>query len=319
MYSIFVTTIAELERKLRNRINRSRTQRQLLDRPADWNRLCSALDIIGDTEQALDAYLNQPESANAGICYLHVYGALQVLQVQQDAVEHICGALGMPANSLRKLAHIRQIRSSSIGHPSAQNEKKAAKSNFIVQTSLSQYGFTLSTAYSDGTPYSRRYIEIPPLVQEQRAVLRSVLTTAVEKLDEAEMKHRTEHQNEKLEDVFPETLSYSFGKIFGALAGSEYFSMGGPFLASVADVLVRLRRLLEKRGDWGLHDGIAYHFDLLEYPVAELTAFFADRATSELNEKDAYIFCAFIREELEHLRQIAREIDEEYAEDPASE
>jgi hypothetical protein len=314
-----LTTITDLGQKLRDRINRSRTQRQLLDRPADWNKLCSALDIVEDSDQALDAYLKQPETINPGLCYLLVYGALQVLQVQQDAVEQICRALGIPPTRSHNLTHIREIRSSAIGHPTAQSEKKIKKSNFIVQTSLSQYGFTLSTVYSDGTPYSSRQIDIPTLVELQRVDLRDALTGVVNKLDETEMKHRAEHQNEKLVDLFPDALSYSFSKIFAALTGSEYFALGASFLERVAEIPARLRQRLEKRGEWGLHDGVIYHYELLEYPVTELTTFFTDRGASKLNEKDAYIFCTFIREQLKHLRQIASEIDEQYDQDPTGE
>lgn len=312
-------TIPELERKVRDRINRSRTQHQLLGRREDWNKLCSALDIVGDTEQALDAYLTQPGSATTGVCYLHVYGALQALQLQQDAVEHICQALRIAPKVSPKLPHIREIRSSAAGHPAMQKEKKAVKSSGIVQTSLSQHGFTLTTSYSDGRPYSRRHVDVRKLAAEQRAVLRDVLTDVVHKLDEAEMKHRAEHRDEKLGAVFPETLSYGFEKMFAAISGSEPVAFGAAYVERVSDILADFRQRLEKRGEWGLHEGVAYHYDLLQYPVAELKTFLSDSAPSELNEKDAYIFCSFIREEMKNLQEIAREIDEQYAEDPADE
>jgi hypothetical protein len=133
------------------------------------------------------------------------------------------------------------------------------------------------------------------------------------------MKHRAEHSNEKLQDVFPETLSYGFSKIFAAISGSEPMAFGAAYVERISEILGDLRKRLEKRGDWELHDGVTYHFELLEYPVAELRTFFNDREISELNEKDAHIFCSFIREELKNLEQIAREIDEEYAANPADE
>jgi cellobiose phosphorylase len=115
----FDMTIAELESKIRDRINRGRMQHELLGRSADWNKLCSALDVVGDTELALDAYLKHPEIKSTGLCYVHVYGALQLLQLQQDAVDHICRALRITAKNSPKLPHIRKIRNSSVGHPFA--------------------------------------------------------------------------------------------------------------------------------------------------------------------------------------------------------
>ncbi|NKC12655.1 MAG: hypothetical protein GKR94_10770 [Gammaproteobacteria bacterium] len=71
--------IAQLEGAIRDRINKRRLQSLLLEHTEDWNVLCSALDVIGDTELALDAYLGHSPIQDIGLQYLHVYGALQLL------------------------------------------------------------------------------------------------------------------------------------------------------------------------------------------------------------------------------------------------
>jgi len=310
-------SIEELNRKIRDRINRGRKQNELLGCSADWNKLCSALDIVGDTELAFDSYLNQSHIEDTGLCYLQVYGALQLLQTQQGAVAHICNALGIKAQNSPKIPHIREIRSSSVAHPAAQKENKITRSSFIVRSSLSQQSFTLMTVYSDETPHSQRHISLPNLVAEQRKTLCGVLEEVVEKMDEAETKHRSEHRDEKLQEVFPDVLPYYFSKIFEAIHSATYFPMGEMHVDLVTECLSRLKCLLEKRGEWGIYDSVNYEYELLEYPLAELKSFFAGRAASRLNAKDAYIFCAFVREQLKSLQQIAREIDDEYAKNPA--
>ena len=77
-----------------------------------------------------------------------------------------------------------------------------------------------------------------------------------------------------------------------------------------------MRTMLEKREEWGIYDSVDYEYGLLEYPLAQLQTFFADRASSKLNDKDAYIFCAFVREQINTLIQIAREIDKTYESSP---
>ena len=62
--------IADLEEKIRDRINARRLQNSLIKRGADWNKLCSSLDVIGDTELGLTAYLTHPPIDDAGLCYL---------------------------------------------------------------------------------------------------------------------------------------------------------------------------------------------------------------------------------------------------------
>ena len=60
----------------------------LLENLANWKMLCSCLDAIGDTELAFVAFLKQRKTADYGQKYLSVYGVLQAMFVQQDAVEN---------------------------------------------------------------------------------------------------------------------------------------------------------------------------------------------------------------------------------------
>ena len=79
-------SISILEQELREFINHPRRQAGLLSDVASWNIICSALDVVGDTELALDAYLNLQQLSTDGEKYLMVHGVLQVMEVQQDAV-----------------------------------------------------------------------------------------------------------------------------------------------------------------------------------------------------------------------------------------
>lgn len=304
--------VAELEQEIRDRINAGRKQHELLGRKADWNRLCSALDVIGDTELALTSYLSHSPVDDIGTRYLHVYGALQLLQTQQDAVAVICSALQITPVAPPKLPLIRQVRSSAIGHPMHQAENHKSNSNFIVRYSLSQHGFTLFTVVADEWPHIEKHISIPNLIEQQRSALAATLTEVIAIMDEAEMKHRALHKDEKLSHCFPETLGYYFSKIFEAIHSPRTYPLGAMHVQLVAECLTNMRALLEKRGEWGIHDAVTYEFELLEYPLAELQVFFTDRASSTLNDKDAYIFCSFVREQIKTIQQIAAEIDEHY-------
>ena len=200
--------IADLEEKIRDRIHARRLQNSLIKRGADWNKLCSSLDVIGDTELGLTAYLTHPPIDDAGLCYLHVYGALQILQTQQDAVEQVCRALSIKPKASPKIPDIREVRSSAVGHAPFQQEDRVVKSNFIVRASLSQRAFTLMTVYSDDRQFVQRNISVPALIAQQRTALANTLMEIIRTLDEAEMKHREQFKDEKLADCFPPTLGY---------------------------------------------------------------------------------------------------------------
>lgn len=309
-------SISALEELIRERINARRKQHELLARSADWNSLCSALDVVGDTEIALDSYLQHPPVEDVGTKYLHVYGALQLLQTQQDAASAVCVALRITPTASPKIPLIRDLRSSSVGHPTRQHEDKQAKSSFIVRVSLSQFGFTLFTVTADDRPHTERTVNIPELVELQRKSLAATLTEVVDVLDEAEMKHRQQHKDKKLASCFPATLGYYFSKIFEGIHSYGKYPLGKMHVELVAECLTCIRAMLEERGDWGIHDSVNYEFELLEYPIQRLLEYFTDKQTSGLNDKDAFVFCSFLQHRLGTLQQIAGEIDETYESSP---
>ena len=71
-----MVTTSELEQEIRNIINDPRTHVQLSRDPSAFSKLCSSLDVLGDTELALDAYLGGNEHASFGEKYLFVFGVL---------------------------------------------------------------------------------------------------------------------------------------------------------------------------------------------------------------------------------------------------
>jgi hypothetical protein len=273
--------------------------------------------VVGDTELGLRAYLDHPHIEDSGLCYLHVYGALQLLQTQQDATAQICNALEIKPRASPKIPEVREVRSSAVAHPMAQQEDKATKSNFIVRSSLSQYGFVLMTVFSDDRQFVQRSVTVSKLIEQQRSSLLRTLEEVVSVLDEAEMKHREQFRDERLSACFPPTLSYYFSKIFEAIHSPTYYPLGSMHVDLVSECLSKMRALLEKRGEWGIYDSVNYEYELLEYPLAELKRFFLDRGTSKLNDQDAYIFCSFVREQFKSLQQIAVEFDEQYSTNPA--
>ncbi len=305
--------IREFEEQVREFINLPMRQAGLLTNLATWNRLCSALDVIGDTELALDAYLDRPGSSEIGEQYLVVYGVLQVLLTQQDAVRHVCNALSINLSLPRELERIREIRSNAVGHAPRQSEDNVTKSSFIHRISLTDRGFNLMTEYSDGRPYHLRYIDISALLSLQRDHLGKILQTVVEKLRRDEMAHRENHRETKLQDLFPQTLGYYFQKIYEATRGGTAFPAGGNHVGLVRECLANFRGALQKRGEWDIHDSVSYHMDLIDYPLAEIEKYFANRESAKLNEKDAFIFSSFVESQIEELRQIAKDIDDRYS------
>lgn len=122
-----MATIRELEEKIRTFINTPRKHLAIFEDSAKFHKLCSCLDVIGDTELALRAYEEMPDSVQPGSSYILVYGFLQTLFVQQDAVSNLHEAFKVPYEPDPLLFEIRKIRNDAIGHPTERDRGKDKK------------------------------------------------------------------------------------------------------------------------------------------------------------------------------------------------
>ena len=304
--------ISELERKIRSFINSPRRQSTLLSKRERWNKLCSSLDLIGDTELAIAAYPSLCETEGEGACYLLVYGILQTLLLQQDAAKHIANALNIKISLPKELQKIRMIRNSAAGHPGMQKENGYVKSCFISRFSLSPISFELMTAYSDDKDYEMSHVSIPKLLQTQNTYLVELLENVINELEAQEMEHRDRHKNVKLAECFPHTINYLFSKILEASFNISALSIGAIHVKCIQDYLDDFQLKLKNRGEWNVYDSVSYHYELIAYPMSELKAYFEGSPETKLNDKDVYIFTTFVSEQIKTLVVIAKEIDESY-------
>jgi len=309
-----MTKIYDLEDRIRDFINSGRRQSNLLRDSATWNKLCSSLDLIGDTQIAIDAYPQLFNVKEQGVSYLIVYGILQTLLLQQDAAKHIGDALNIEVKLPKDLKEIRVIRNSAAGHPSYQRENGLSKSSFITRMSISPTGFELMTMYSGDKEYEMRYIEIPSLIEKQQVYLGEILSKVMVELEKQEVEHRAMHKDKKLAGIFPPTISYHFSKIYEATYNRDSFFLGTPNLTIIAKYVENFKDELSIRDEWGVYESIDYHYELIDYPLKRLQSYF--KGDDSINEKDAYIYASFLSAQLNSIQEIAKELDKEYESAP---
>ena len=307
-------SVHELEDRIREFINSGRRQASLLKDSVAWNKLCSSLDIIGDTQLAIEAHPKMGSVKGDGESYLIVYGVLQAMLLQQDATKHIGSALNIKIRLPKKLKDIRIIRNSAAGHPAHQKENGLSKSSFITRMSISPMSFQLMTVYSGDKEYEFHQISIPSLIKTQEEYISSVLSGVVKELERQEVEHREKHKETKLADAFPHTTRYHISKIFESTSSPDMFPLGDANVRMIEGFLEKFKQKLTDREEWGVYDSINYHYELIEYPLARLKEYF--NRNDPMNEKDAYIFASFVSEQVEELKDIAQELDNKYESRP---
>lgn len=303
--------IYELESKIRDLINSPRKQYSLLQDLALWNQLCSSLDVIGDTELAIESYFKDAFPKNSGSKYLLIYGILQCLFLQQDAVKHMAEVLGLQFEKDSLLTRIREIRNKSIGHPTKKENGKDISSHFIVRYSINKNGFTLMSVAGNNSQFLD--VDISGLISTQKEIHINALEEIIKKLVKEERMHKERFKDEKLIKIFPQTLDYHFQKVSEGIHSHSKRVISKINLGTINSVFVNFKESLNKRGIVPSYDAIAYEIKETEYPLTELNNFFETPENCYLNDKSAYIFNHFLRDKFNLLKELAKELDEKYS------
>lgn len=155
-------------------------------------KMKSALYVLEDTQLIQNLYKKgeiviKSQSSNLleekAKNYLLIYGILQTLFIQQDAIINICASLNIFSKIIHdnsELSYIKGIRNSSAGHPS--NTRKDSSINFVSQTSVSQYHFSFLKVKQNKMEVIE--VNIKDLIQKQEKEFDSILDKIIYKIEE---------------------------------------------------------------------------------------------------------------------------------------
>jgi hypothetical protein len=282
-----------------------------------WHQLWTAMDVIDDVDSAMTAYLDHEFPGDVGEKYLRFYGALQGSFIQQDALLDLIRAIH-PAKNIRLndvLKDIREARNASVGHPTQLRRKGIMSTHGIVQNSMRKDGFELlSYPKKDGKMF--QYVPVRELIEKQRAEAVRILSEVVEDLREQEEVHRAQFREVKLMAVL-DGVSYAFEKIFEEVRRDAARVLSAWAVDHLRKSLDDFGNLLKARGlAIDSYDSIKYLYDKMEHPLTELTKFVRREPSEILSNESAVVFAEALQSYFDQLRQIAREIDQEYAAAP---
>lgn len=309
-----MSRVSELEEAVRDLVNDPRRSHTLRRDTEGWLQLCAAMDVIGDVQEAIAAYPSVPDDASIGASYLAVYGVLNGLVIQQDAVEHLCERLGVQFDLRRSepLSEVRKIRVAAAGHPT--DVRDALRYYGIVRGTLSSRGFELYSWARDGQ-MSHRNVVVAELIADQEDGLSEALSTVIRALESEDDAHRERFRDQRLIETL-HGADYVMEKIAeGARHAdrADFRATGGVGLKLLEKMLHSFRLALDERGiETGIFESIDYAYDSLEHPLERLNAFYGAGEDGTVDPCDASAFSRLIKEPVTELTQIARELDEEY-------
>ncbi len=310
------STIRKLENQIRQLINNPQKHYELRQNKALFSQLCSSLDVIEDTEDAIMAYSEQDfGEEDKPSHYLAVYGLLQAIYVQQDAVINLCESLGIKdkVNNYPKLKEIREIRNDTVGHPTKRDQQKGKPVSYhhISQTTLNKSGFTLASYFSDGSQVQFRDIKISELIVEQNRFISTILATLASNLEAEEKAHKEKFRMEKLLEIFPGTSDYHLEKLFEGVIRDDYADFADGMLDLVINMVTKFREAVGRR-NMDFYERLQDEYELIEHATTNLRKYY--RGDTRVEKSAARIYVIFLKHQIDELKDYAKEIDDEYAE-----
>ncbi len=316
-------TITESLNLIRSIINKPRIHHQYFQNKETFFQLCSSMDAIADTENSISAYPLgkelEKQITDKGTIYLLIYGLLQSMFLQQDAVINLAEAIGSPLNlkDYPKLVNVREIRNNSIGHPTKRGKSKKLSFHFINYRSVKLSGFRLmSSKAKQETEF--KDIDISELISDQRYSISCMLKKMIDFLKRTDKEHREKFKMKKLVDILQYTIGYPFEKFNEGIRRESHKELAkGLFEEYIVNTIEKFTIALNERGiEKETYDNLGVTLDNLEYPVKKLTRYFAespDVGENVIDDKTAKIFIFYLRHQFIDLIKTASVIDEEYA------
>ena len=263
----------------RDLINASWKQSRLYKNRSAWLKLTSALDVIEDTEIAIDASDTPVFWYSDGARYLAIYGLLQALYTQQDAVSHLCKALQIKSVAISPdwgeypaVKNVRNIRNRAIGHPTESGRKPPRSYHFISRVTLTAAGFDMHSMWDDGKE-EWRSVSLKTLIDDQKRDLGHTLGLVVEELRAEAAAHRERFRMEEMVNIFPASLPYAFQNIFQATRPEPDLARVAMAKAALGEIRGVLRAFAEATTRRGLEEALQLDWTYEEHALTALEGY----------------------------------------------
>ncbi|NIT13642.1 MAG: hypothetical protein GTN99_05200 [Candidatus Dadabacteria bacterium] len=306
--------VYDLLREIRDFINKPRIKEELFKNKPLFYQLCSCMDMVADCQSAIDAFGKRGKKESPkGEVYLEIFGLLQSLFLQQDAVLNLAESLQFEVDlkEYPRLKEIREIRSDAAGHPTKRDRRDPPSWNFIIQHSMGYESFEVVRWHAP-EGHTNIAVKTKDIISDQREYIVEILQKTHSEIKRRDSEYKAKFKMKKIEDIFPGTMGYMCEKMGSAIEHLDEMNLGEFGATGLLNVLERFEVELKKRGiSIGTYPGIELTFNELQYPLEKLKQHFLRAVT--LDKEEAHIFVDFVRNKMNDLKKMARELDEEFA------
>jgi hypothetical protein len=303
--------VKQREDKIRDLVNHPWRLQLLIEDKVKWNKLCASMDVIGDTQLAINNYFNLPPFSAGTGGYLFLYGLLQAFFLQQDAINHLSEALNNKPINWKKdypdIHIVRELRNDTIGHPTKRGSNDSF--HFIARYSVSNGHFRLMSNYSNKNDSEFKDIDIQELRAKQEKSVMHVLDKVIGLMEKDFKEHKKKFAKSKLIDLVPNSFGYSIGKVYeGLYNGYPLAEMNFNLIKETID---SIKKEIEKRyGKLSALQGLNDTIRRIDYIIQRLDNWIKNKKL--MQNDDAEVFLDSFGDRFKELEEMLKEIDREF-------
>ena len=284
-------------------------QNILLENLKVYNRCYSAIYLLEDITEALEYYKSCDGSKfELGAKYLMVYGVLEALFLQQDALNDLLDALGYKKinykDNYAEIYAIRKTRNDIAGHPT--NRTSTQYTTYLSRPDLSlkkiRYEETQNDTFID--------FDILSSINIQENFIKNQLEEILNNLQKEKKEHIEKFKNDKLTDCF-QMFNYAYEKTYSI---SGFYTQNDTLgFSLVKDIIEKLKEKLCKRFvNWentNFASDIKFVEDIYKYLLLK------PEIINEEGNENKFLKRNLLENMFTHLKELkdmAKEVDAEY-------
>ena len=307
-------SVSDLEQKIRDYINIPRIHKRVVSDPINFNRLCAALDAIGDAEAGLHSYARMRGTNDVGKKYIVIYGVLQLLYVEQDCVNVLHEIfLNSAAPKVPEITTFRDTRNYVVGHPAPKSTNKTKfPASHMGRGDLQIDRFSMLSFKPNGE-IDRRNVPLKKWVKRQQELLAAILNKILIHIESEESAHIKKHGQKKLAQILHPSLSWLCRHIavVGTLSKSEELIKAQVAIETIENMVDNFALAVKER-----EEDVSNFIAPIKHAIFRVNGFFESHPWNAEQQLDFDMAAFFLDKHLIELQKIALEIDTKYSKAP---
>lgn len=276
----------------------------------NWDLVWAAMDMVEDTELAINSFEHNGVSSNPGAEYLKVYGLFQAMFMQQDAVRNFAEGFRLPEVNIADdtdAAEVREVRNKYFGHHKYRRNGVTTYHGIARMTVGS--GSITAWTYPN---FSTENIRLKDAIKVNQDYIEKALEEVLVNMK----KKKSDFTKSITEKLSEDRQNYAFEKIYSWVYGNtaDRAAMTGAGLSIVRESINKLEEGLRERYESlsGLGD-VERTIKKARFALDNLDTLFADNPNGMDGDFNTEIYVDSLQSSFNELIDISKEINTEFA------